>query len=197
MRLPQQRRAKSWKWTSRDGVPITIQKRAKSHPHKFLSLCASEQLQPMPKFSHSQELQHWLRGHVHAFTFLAVLPRSFVPITSNPGEKTNYYEPDLIRVIRNWQNISRGGSACPGEKPKDKSPCGERRSEVGAGYSRLLRNRTCFSLGEAQRAHGATAWNSQHAKCSTLGKSRRQLSENWIRKLYPRSLSIPMNLAHW
>ena len=44
----------------------------------------------------SQELQHWLAGHVHAFAFFGGVPKILRPDNLKTGvKKPNYYEPDL------------------------------------------------------------------------------------------------------
>jgi transposase len=44
----------------------------------------------------SQELQHWLAGHVRAFTFFGGAPKILRPDNLKSGvKKPNYYEPDL------------------------------------------------------------------------------------------------------
>ena len=43
----------------------------------------------------SQELQHWLMGHVHAFEFFGGVPKILRPDNLKSGvKKPNYYEPD-------------------------------------------------------------------------------------------------------
>ncbi len=44
----------------------------------------------------SQELQHWLAGHVRAFAFFGGVPKILRPDNLKSGvKKPNYYEPDL------------------------------------------------------------------------------------------------------
>ena len=44
----------------------------------------------------SQQLQHWLAGHVHAFEFFGGVPKILRPDNLKLGvKKPNYYEPDL------------------------------------------------------------------------------------------------------
>ena len=72
----------------------------------------------------SQELQHWLAGHVRAFAFFGGVPKILRPDNLKTGvKKPNYYEPDLNPSYhlclrqgagRSWQSTTVWRCCLPG-----------------------------------------------------------------------------------
>jgi len=58
---------------------------AKSHPHKFFVAVLPASSYTYAEIQPSQELQHWLSGHVHAFTFLGGTPKIIRPDNLKSG----------------------------------------------------------------------------------------------------------------
>ncbi len=96
----------------------------------------------------SQELCHWLAGHVRAFDFFGGLPRIIRPIKS-----PNRYEPE---ANPSYQELAEhyGLAVLPARvrKPKDKAHVENSVQNVERWVLAPLRNRTFFSIGEANRA---------------------------------------------
>ncbi len=102
----------------------------------------------------SQELQHWLAGHVRAFAFFGGVPKILRPDNLKTGvKKPNYYEPDLNP---SYQELAEHYhvAVLPArvKKPKDKANVENSVQNVERWVLAPLRNRTFFSVGEANRA---------------------------------------------
>ena len=102
----------------------------------------------------SQELPHWIAGHVHAFNFFGGAPRVLVPDNLRSGvTKANRYEP-VINATYADMAAHYGCVVIPARprKPRDKA-----KVEVGVliverWILARLRNRTFFSFAELNAA---------------------------------------------
>jgi transposase len=127
----------------------------------------------------SQELCHWLGGHVRAFTFFGGLPRIIRPDNLKSGIKTpNRYEPE---ANPSYQELAEhyGLAVLPARvrKPKDKPHVENSVQNVERWVLAPLRKRTFFSIGEANRAVMPLLEALNQREMAHLGKSRRQLFE--------------------
>jgi transposase len=127
----------------------------------------------------SQELCHWLGGHVRAFTFFGGLPRIIRPDNLKSGIKTpNRYEPE---ANPSYQELAEhyGLAVLPARvrKPKDKPHVENSVQNVERWVLAPLRKRTFFSIGEANRAIVPLLEALNQREMAHLGKSRRQLFE--------------------
>jgi len=125
----------------------------------------------------SQELQHWLEGHVRAFAFFGGVPKILRPDNLKTGvKKPNYYEPDLNL---SYQELAEHYcvAVLPARvrKPKDKAHAENSVQNVERWVLAPLRNRTFFSVGEANRAIGPLLEALNQKEMQHLGKSRLQL----------------------
>ncbi|MBM4408329.1 MAG: IS21 family transposase, partial [Chloroflexi bacterium] len=109
----------------------------------------------------SQSLPDWIAGHVHAFAFFGGCPRLIVPDNLRSGvTKAHRYEPELNRTYEEMA-AHYGAAVIPARagKPRDKA-----KVEVGVQVAErwiaaALRDRTFFSLAEANAAIGdRLAW---------------------------------------
>jgi transposase len=102
----------------------------------------------------SQELIHWCAAHVRAFEFFGGVPAILVPDNLHSAvDRPHRYEPDLNRSYSDLA-AHYGSAIIPARsrKPRDKA-----RVEVGVQVAQrwilaALRNRTFFSLAEANAA---------------------------------------------
>ncbi len=127
----------------------------------------------------SQELQHWLSGHVRAFAFFGGAPKILRPDNLKSGvKKPNYYEPDLNP---SYQELAEHYhvAVLPArvKKPKDKAHVENGVQNVERWVLAPLRDRTFFSLAEAQRAMAPLLEALNQKEMQHLGKSRCQLFE--------------------
>jgi transposase len=127
----------------------------------------------------SQELQHWLGGHVRAFGFIGGLPKVIRPDNLKSGVTSpNRYEPELNP---SYQELAEhyGVAVLPARvrKPKDKPHAENSVQNVERWVLAPLRNRTFFSIGEANRAIAPLLQELNERTMAHLGQSRRQLFE--------------------
>ncbi len=127
----------------------------------------------------SQELQYWLAGHVHAFEFIGGAPKILRPDNLRSGvKKPNYYEPDLNP---SYQELAEHYhvAVLPARvrRPKDKGHVENGVQNVERWILAVLRNRTFFSIAEANRAVLPLLNELNQKEMQHLGKSRKQLFE--------------------
>jgi transposase len=147
----------------------------------------------------SQELQHWLAGHVRAFAFLGGVPKILRPDNLKSGvKKPNYYEPDLNPSYQELAEHYRV-AVLPARvrKPKDKPHVENGVQNVERWVLAPLRNRTFFSIGEANRAITSLLEALNHKEMQHLGKSRRQLFEELEQGALLPLPEHPYEFARW
>ncbi|MCL4561944.1 MAG: IS21 family transposase [Chloroflexi bacterium] len=125
----------------------------------------------------SQELQHWLGGHVRAFSFFGGLPKTICPDNLKTGVKSpNRYEPELnpsYQELAEYYHVA----VLPARvrKPRDKAHVENGVQNVERWVLAPLRNRTFFSVGEANRAIAPLVQALNQKEMQHLGKSRKEL----------------------
>jgi transposase len=147
----------------------------------------------------SQELQHWLNGHVRAFAFFGGVPKILRPDNLKAGvTKPNYYEPDLNP---SYQELAEHYhvAVLPArvKKPKDKPSVENGVQNVERWVLAPLRNQTFFSVGEANRAIAPLLETLNTKEMQHLGKSRRQLFEDLEREALLPLPEHPYEFARW
>ena len=147
----------------------------------------------------SQELHNWLSGHVHAFAFFGGTPKIIRPDNLKAGvKKSNYYEPDLNP---SYQELAEHYhvAVLPARvrKPKDKAHVENSVQNVERWILAPLRNRTFFSIGEANRAIAPLLETLNQREMQHLGKSRRQLFEELDREALTPLPAQPYEFARW
>ena len=127
----------------------------------------------------SQELQYWLGGHVRAFSFFGGIPQTICPDNLKSGVKTpNRYEPELnpsYQELAEYYHVA----VLPARvrKPRDKAHVENGVQNVERWVLAPLRNRTFFSVGEANRAITPLLQALNQKEMQHLGKSRKELFE--------------------
>lgn len=127
----------------------------------------------------SQEKVHWINGHIRAFTYFGGLPKILRP--DNPKvavNKTNFYEPDLNPTYQEMAEYYQV-AVLPARvrRPRQKATVENGVQNVERWVLAPLRNRTFFSLGEANRAVQKQVEELNQKIMGQYGKSRRQLFE--------------------
>jgi transposase len=125
----------------------------------------------------SQELSHWINGHVRAFHFFGGLPKILRPDNPKTGVKSpNYYEPDLNPTYQEMAEYYQV-AVLPARvrKPRDKGNVENGVQNVERWVLAPLRHQTFFSEAEANRAIRPLLDALNNRPMVHLGKSRRQL----------------------
>ncbi|MCL5611594.1 MAG: IS21 family transposase [Chloroflexi bacterium] len=127
----------------------------------------------------SQELNHWLAGHVRAFAFFGGTPKILRPDNLKSGvKKPNYYEPDLNPSYQELaEHYHMAVLPARVKKPKDKSHAENGVQNVERWILAPLRNHVFFSIAEANHAIAPLLEALNQKEMQHLGKSRRQLFE--------------------
>ena len=135
----------------------------------------------------SQELQHWLAGHVRAFAFFGGVPKILRPDNLKTGvKKPNYYEPDLNPSYQELAEHYRV-AVLPArvKKPKDKPHVENGVQNVERWVLAPLRNRTFFSVGEANRAIAPLSETLNAKEMQHLGK----IAQRIVRRTGPACIA--------
>jgi transposase len=127
----------------------------------------------------SQEACHWINGHVRAFEFFGGVARILRPDNLKTGVKSpDYYEPDLNPTYQAMaEHYQVAVLPARVRKPKDKAHVENGVQNVERWLLAPLRNRTFFSVAEANRAFKPLLEALNNRPMTHLGKSRRQLFE--------------------
>jgi len=147
----------------------------------------------------SQELQHWLNGHVRAFVFFGGTPKILRPDNLKTGvKKPNYYEPDLNPSYQELAEHYRV-AVLPARirRPRDKAHVENGVQNVERWVLAPLRNRTIFSIAEANRAIAPLLEVLNRREMQHLGKSRRQLFEELDQPALLPLPEHPYEFARW
>lgn len=141
----------------------------------------------------SQELCHWINGHVRAFAFFGGLPKILRPDNPKTGVKSpNYYEPDLNPTYQEMAEYYQV-AVLPARvrKPRDKGNVENGVQNVERWVLAPLRHQTFFSEAEANRGIWPLLEALNNRTMAHLGKSRRQVFEELdqpeLRPLPPQS----------
>jgi len=127
----------------------------------------------------SQELCHWINGHVRAFGYMGGVTKIVRPDNPKTGVKSpHYYEPDLNPSYQEMAAYYRV-AVLPARvrKPRDKSNVENGVQNVERWVIAPLRKRTFFSEAEANRAMRPLLEALNQRKMAHLGQSRRELFE--------------------
>jgi transposase len=147
----------------------------------------------------SQELPHWIAGHVHAFEFLGGCRRILVPDNLRSGvTKAHRYEPELNRSYAEMA-AHYGCAVIPARpfKPRDKAKVESGVLVAERWILAALRDQTFFSLADANAAiRERLAWLNQRPFRKLPG-SRRSLFEALDRPALHALPERPYEYATW
>jgi transposase len=147
----------------------------------------------------SQELPHWIAGHVHAFEFMQGCPRIVVCDNLRSGvTRAHRYEPEVNATYLEMATHYRAAVIpARSHKPRDKA-----KVEVGVLIAERwilarLRNRTFFSLAELNAAvHELVEWLNRRPFKKMAG-SRLSLFEELERPVLRPLPARPYEYATW
>jgi len=147
----------------------------------------------------SQELVHWIGGHVRAFTYLGGVPEIVVPDNLKQGVKhPSWYEPDLNPTYQELaQHYDLAVIPARVKHPRDKAKVEVGVQVVERWILARLRHQTFVSLSGVNRAITDLLQELNQKPMEHLEKSRRQLFEELdqpvLRPLPPQ----PYEYATW
>jgi transposase len=183
------------------GMTITI-----THPETGETVRAAVFVAVLPASSYtyveiqpSQELPHWLGGHVRAFQFFGGIPQTICPDNLKAGVKSPHrYEPELnpsYQELAEYYHVA----VLPARvrKPRDKALVENSVQNVERWVLAPLRNRTFFSVGEANRAITPLVQTLNQKEMQHLGKSRKQLFEELDQPALRPLPERPYEYAAW
>lgn len=147
----------------------------------------------------SQELAHWLGGHVRAFAFFGGVPRTICPDNLKSGVKTpNRYEPELNPSYQEMaEHYQVAVLPARVRKPRDKAHVENAVQNVERWVLAPLRNRTFYSLGEANHAIVPLLQSLNEREMAHLGKSRKELFEELDQPALRPLPEKPYEFAVW
>ncbi len=147
----------------------------------------------------SQELRHWLGGHIRAFEFFGGVPKILRPDNLKSAVTTpNRYEPELNPSYQELaEHYQIAVLPARVRKPKDKAHGENGVQNVERWILAPLRNRTFFSIGEANRAAVPLQAELNQREMAHLGKSRQQLFEELDRPALRPLPERPYEFAIW
>src|SRR5665647_2399476 len=147
----------------------------------------------------SQEMPHWIGGHVRAHAFFGGVTQIIVPDNLGQGVKhVCRYEPDLnptyLEMAQHY-----GVAVIPARvrRPRDKAKVEVGVQVVERWILARLRNRTFFSLAELNRAIVRLLEELNNRPMEHLGKSRKQLFEELDRPALHPLPQMPFEYATW
>jgi transposase len=147
----------------------------------------------------SQELCHWINGHVRAFEFFGGLPKILRPDNPKTGVRSpNYYEPDLNPAYQEMAEYYQV-AVLPARvrKPRDKGNVENGVQNVERWVLAPLRHQTFFSEAEVNRAIKPLLDGLNHRLMTHLAKSRRQLFEELDQPELRPLPEKPYEFANW
>ncbi len=147
----------------------------------------------------SRELVHWIGGHVRAMTFIGGAPKIVRPDNLKTGvQSPNYYEPE---INPSYQELAEHYhlAVLPARvrKPRDKAHGENGVQNVERWVLAPLRDRTFFSVAEANRAIAPLLQALNDREMEHLGKSRRQLFEELDQPALQGLPEHPFEFALW
>jgi transposase len=147
----------------------------------------------------SQEMPHWIGGHVRAHAFFGGVTEIIVPDNLTQGVKhACRYEPDLnptyLEMAQHY-----GVAIIPARvrRPRDKAKVEVGVQVVERWILARLRNRTFFSLAELNGAITQLLEELNNRPMQHLGKSRKQLFEELDRPALHPLPQTPFEYAIW
>jgi transposase len=145
----------------------------------------------------SQELPHWIAGHVHAFEHMGVVPQILVPDNLRSGvTKAHRYEPEVNRTYQEMAS-HYGVAVIPARarKPRDKAKVEAGVLIVERWILARLRNQTFFSLAELNFAIRALLVWLNDRPFKKLPGTRRSLFEDLDRPAMRPLPALPYEYA--
>ncbi len=147
----------------------------------------------------SQELPHWISAHVHAFAFLGGCSAIIVPDNLRSAvSRAHRYEPDINRTYAEMA-AHFGCAIIPARagKPRDKAKAEQGVLLAERWILAALRQRTFFSLAEANAAIAERLTWLNERPFKKLPGSRRELFESLDRPALRPLPARPYEYATW
>jgi len=146
-----------------------------------------------------QQMEAWLRCHVHAFEYFHGIPALAVPDNTKTGvTRAHRYDPDLNPTYYNFaQHCGFGIVPARSYKPRDKAKVENAVQVAERWIVAALRHRKFFSLGEVNEAIGELLHKLNHRPFRKKDGTRASVWEA-IDKLALQPLPMePFDLSEW
>jgi transposase len=138
----------------------------------------------------SQEIAHWIAGHVHAFEYFGCVPKFVIPDNLKSAvTRACRYDPDVNRSYTELADHYKFG-VLPARpvKPKDKAKVENGVLLIQRWILARLRNRIFHTLAELNKAIRELLEEANQRPMQLLKKNRRQLFEELDK---PNALALP------
>ena len=147
----------------------------------------------------SQEMPHWIGGHVRAFAFFGGVTEIIVPDNLKQGvNHPSRYEPDMNQsYLELAQHYGVAVIPARVRRPRDKAKVEVGVQVVERWIMAPLRNRTFFSLAELNRAIAKLLEERNNLPMEHLEKSRKQLFEELDRPALQPLPQTAFEYATW
>jgi len=147
----------------------------------------------------SQKLAPWIGGHVRALNFFGGTPKTICPDNLKSGVKSAHrYEPELNPSYQEFaEHYQVAVLPARVRKPRDKAHAENAVQNIERWGLAPLRNRTFFSIGEANRALVPLLKELNQRKMKHLGKSRQELFEELDQPVLLPLPERPYEFATW
>jgi transposase len=162
-----------------DTLPVTDQKTGEIRQVQIFVATLGASSYTYVEAQLSQEMPHWIGGHVRAFAFFGGVTEIVVPDNLRQGvNHPSRYEPNLNQsYLELAQHYEVAVIPARVRKPRDKAKVEVGVQVVERWIMAALRNQTFFSLGEMNRAIANRLEELNGRVMQHLGKSRKQLFE--------------------
>lgn len=146
-----------------------------------------------------QQMESWLRGHVHAFEHFHGIPALAVPDNTKTGvSRAHRYDPDLNPTYYNFaQHCGFGIVPARPRKPRDKAVVENAVQVAQRWIVAALRHRKFFSLEELNVAIGELLTKLNHRPFRKKEGSRAGLWESVDRPALKPLPTEPFDLSQW
>jgi transposase len=182
-----------------DTIPVTDPESGEMHEVSIFVATWGASSYTYAEAQPSQELPHWIGGHVRALAFFGGVPEVLVPDNLKQGvTHPSRYEPDLNPTYQEFAE-HYGVAVIPARSvhPKDKAKVEVGVQVVERWILARLRNRTFYSLAELNRAIAELLKELNEREMEHLQKSRRQLFEELDQPVLHPLPQEPYEYATW
>ncbi len=146
-----------------------------------------------------QQMEAWLKGHVHAFEYFQGIPQLAVPDnTKTAVTKAHRYDPDLNPTYYNFA-LECGFGIVPARpyKPKDKAKVESAVQVAQRWIVAALRHRKFFSLEELNVAIRELLYKLNHRPFRKKEGTRASMWEAIDKPALKPLLAVPFDLSEW
>ena len=146
-----------------------------------------------------QQMESWLRAHMHAFDYWGGVPALAVPDNTKTGvSKAHRYDPDINPTYHNFA-VHYGFGVLPARpyKPRDKAVVENAVQVAQRWIIAALRHRKFFSLEEANQAIGELLHRLNHRPFRKRDGNRASVFESFDKPALKPLPGEPFDMSQW